>query len=156
MYLFELGRLVSARRTELALSVLQLAKLAGIDAATLERLEAGRLEDMRWNDAQALLRVVGVSLTSYRKSGSALQRCATTASVSHREPLTPELLRQALTSGTIPAGFESHIAVLLDEAPPAMLVAAVEEATQLSDELPQIWRALAGWSDALKCYRKIW
>jgi hypothetical protein len=156
MYLYELGPLVAARRAELALSFLQLAKLSGIDAATLERLEAGSLEDMSWNEAQALLRVVGVSLNSYRKPGSALQRCATTANVSHREPLTPQLLRQALTSGMIPVGYESHIAVLLDEAPPAMLVAAVEEAAQQGEELPRIWRTLAAWSDALKCYRKIW
>lgn len=122
----------------------------------LEQLEAGTLEDMSWNEAQALLRIVGVNLKTYRKSGSASKRCATTASVSHREPLTAELLGQALTSGTIPAGLESHIAVLLDEAPPAMVVAAVEEAAQQGDELPRIWRTLAGWSDALKCYRKIW
>lgn len=156
MYLYELGPLIYARRVELGLSVPQLAQLAGIDAATLEQLEAGTLEDMSWNEAQALLRVAGVNLSSYRKSGSALQRCAVTASVSHREPLPPELLMQALISGTIPAGFESHIATLLDEAPPAMLVAAVEEAAEQGDELPRIWRTLAGWSDALKCYRKIW
>lgn len=156
MYLYELGPLIAARRTELGLSVLQLARLAGIDEDMLEQLEAGTLEDMSWNHAQALLRVVGMSLNSYRKSGSALQRCATTSSVSHREPLTPELLRKALTSGVIPAGFESHISVLLDEAPPAMLVAAVEEAAQQGDELPSIWRTLARWSDSLKCFRKIW
>lgn len=156
MYLSEIALLVAARRAELRLSAPQLAKLAGIDAGMLEQLEAGSLDDMSWNQAQALLRVVGVSLNSYRKSGGALQRCATTASVSHRESLTPELLRQALTSGMIPAGFESHIAVLLDEAPPAMLVAAVEEAAQQGDELPRIWRTLAGWSDALKSYRPIW
>ncbi|WP_176317936.1 helix-turn-helix domain-containing protein [Burkholderia vietnamiensis] len=156
MYLYELGPLIAARRAELGLSALQLATLAGIDAGTLEQLEAGTIEDMSWNQAQALLRVVGVNLNSYRKSGSALQRCATTASVSHREPLTPETLRQALTSGTVPPGFESHIAALLDEAPPAMVVAAVEEAAQQGDELHRIWRALAEWSDALKCYRKIW
>ncbi|MBR8029927.1 helix-turn-helix domain-containing protein [Burkholderia cenocepacia] len=156
MYLYELGPLIAARRAKLGLSALNLAKLAGIDASTLEQLEAGALEDMSWNDAQALLRVVGVSLKSYRKSGSALQRCATTASVSHRDPLTAERLRQALRSGVIPPGFESHIAVLLDEAPPAMLVAAVEEAAQKGDELPRIWRALAEWSDALNGYRKIW
>jgi transcriptional regulator with XRE-family HTH domain len=156
MYLYELGPLIASRRAELGLSVPQLAKLAGIDADMLEQLEAGTLDDMSWNQAQALLRVVGVSLSSYRKSGSALQRCATTASVSHRELLTPELLRQALTSGIIPAGFEPHIAVLLDEAPPAMLVAAVEEAAQQTAGLPQIWQTLAGRSDVLKCYRKIW
>jgi transcriptional regulator with XRE-family HTH domain len=156
MYLYELGPLISARRAELGLSVLQLAKLAGIDADALEQLEAGTLEDMSWNQAQAVLRVVGVNLSTYRKSGSALQRCATTASVSHREPLTTELLRQALTSGTVPAGYESHIAVLLDEAPPAMVVAAVEEAAHQGDELPRIWLTLARWSDVLKCYRKIW
>lgn len=156
MYLYELGPLIYARRVELGLSVLQLAQLAGIDLGTLEQLEAGTLEDMSWNHAQALLRVVGMSLNSYRKSGNALQRCATTASVSHREPLTQELLRQALTSGAIPAGFESHIAVLLDEAPPAMLVAAVEEVAQQGDELSRIWRTLLEWSDALGCYRRIW
>lgn len=156
MYLYELGPLIAARRAELRLSALQLAKLAGIDVGTLEQLEAGALEDMSWNDAQALLRVVGVSLNRYRKSGGALQRCAATASVSYRGSLTPELLRQALMSGTIPVGYEPHIAVLLDEAPPAMLVAAVEEAAEQGDELPRIWRALAEWSDALKCYRKIW
>ena len=156
MYLYELGPLIAARRADLVLSVPQLAKLSGIDAGTLEQFEAGTLEDMSWNEAQALLRVVGVNLSNCRKSGSALQRCAITASVSYREPLTPELLRQALTSGTIPEGFESHIVVLLDETPPAMVVAAVEEAAQQRDELPRIWRALARWSDALHCYRKIW
>lgn len=49
--------------------------------------------------------------------------------------MTAELLRQALTSGTIPFGFESHIAVLLDEAPPAMVIAAVEEAAQPDGEV---------------------
>lgn len=156
MYLYELGPLISARRAELGLSAPQLATLAGIDLGTLEQLEAGALEDLSWNHAQTLLRIVGVNLKTYRKSGGALQRCATTASVSHREPLTPDILRQALTSGTVPPGFESHIAVLLDEAPPAMVVAAVEEAAQQDDELPRIWQALAEWSDGLKCYRKIW
>jgi len=157
MYLYELGPLICTRRIHLGLSVLQLAKLAGIDAGILEQLEAGTLGDMSWNEAQALLRVVGVNLSSYhRKPGSALQRCATTASVSHREPLTPEILSQALTSGLIPAGFEAHIVVLLDEAPPAMFVAAVEEVAQQDDDLRRIWGTLAKWSDALKCYRKIW
>jgi transcriptional regulator with XRE-family HTH domain len=156
MYLYELGQLIAARRAELGLSISQLATLAGIDAGVLEQLEACTLEEIGWNQAQALLRVVGVSLSAYRKSGSALQRCATTASVSHREPLTPELLKHALTSGVIPAGFESHIVVLLDEAPPAMLVAAVEEAAQQASQLPQMWRNLSGWSDSLQCYRKIW
>ncbi|HDR9241420.1 TPA: helix-turn-helix domain-containing protein [Burkholderia vietnamiensis] len=156
MYLYELGPLIAARRAELGLSAQQLATLAVIDVGTLKQLEAGTLGDMSWNQVQALLRVVGVNLRTYRKSGSALQRCATTASVSHREPLTTELLRQALTSGTLPAGYESHIAVLLDEAPPGMVVAAVEEAADQGDELPRIWLTLARWSDVLKCYRKIW
>jgi len=95
MYLYELGPLIYARRVELGLSVPQLAQLAGIDAATLEQLEAGTLEDMSWNEAQALLRVAGVNLSSYRKSGSALQRCAVTASVSHRD--TIEVWRAIVT-----------------------------------------------------------
>lgn len=77
MYLYELGPLIAARRAELGLSALQVATLAGIDAGTLEQFEAGTLEDMSWNHAQTRLRVVGVSLKAYRKSGSALQRCAT-------------------------------------------------------------------------------
>ena len=156
MYLYELGSLIAARRAELQLSTSQLAKLAGIECLVVERLEAGVLEDIGWNQVQAILRVLGVSLSSYRKAGSALQRCATTASVSHREPLTPELLKQALTGGIIPSGFESHFAVLLDEAPPAMLVAAVEEAAEAGDRLLEMWRNLARWSDVLHCYRKIW
>ncbi|HKT63530.1 hypothetical protein [Burkholderia sp. 22313] len=66
-------------------------------------------------------------------------------------------MADALTTGRIPAGYESQFSVILDEVPlPVVIKAAEEAAAHSGTPLRAIWTHLATWSTALGLYRKVW
>ncbi|MFP3527508.1 hypothetical protein SB912_33935, partial [Pantoea sp. SIMBA_072] len=77
---------------------------------------------------------------------SGLYKAVVSSNVSYRGELTERLLADALTTGQIPAGYESQISVILDEVPLPVVVKAAEEAAARSGTpLRAIWKNLAAW-----------
>jgi transcriptional regulator with XRE-family HTH domain len=158
MQLLEIGKAVARRRAELQLSQAQLAKLAGLSRLTINHLEAGKMKDLGASKLINLLAVLGLNLDIVPQANrSGLFKAAVSANVSYRNTLTPEDLENALASGTIPPGCESHLSVILDEVPVPIVVKAVEEAAAHTGMRPkQMWKHLATWSRELHLYRQVW
>ena len=80
-----------------------------------------------------------------------------TSGVSHRKQMSAAMLSTALRSGEIPPGYEAHIANLLDEAPLAIVVKAVEESARPGIIAPKkIWAHLQRLAGELQSIRPVW
>ncbi|NTX27177.1 helix-turn-helix domain-containing protein [Burkholderia pyrrocinia] len=158
MQLHEIGQAVAKRRAELDLTQAQLAKFAGLSRFTVNQLEAGKLNELGINKLIPLLGLLGIELTTRtRPAQNGLYKAVVSANVSYKGELTEGLLIDALASGQIPAGYEPHLAVILDEVPLPVVVKAAEEAAERSGTpLRTIWKNLAAWSKALHLYREVW
>ncbi|MFD1555860.1 helix-turn-helix domain-containing protein [Paraburkholderia silviterrae] len=158
MQLYEIGQAVAKRRAELDLTQAQLAKLAGLSRLTINQLESGKVKDLGINKLIPLLSVLGLELAATpRPQQRGLYKAAVSANVSYKGHLTERLLTDALSTGQIPAGYESQISAILDEVPVPVVVKAVEEASRCSGTpLRQIWKNLASWSKDLHLYRGVW
>lgn len=86
----------------------------------------------------------------------ALVVAAQSASTSYRTDLPPEVLGEALRTGTMPAGFEPHIGTLLDEAPMSMLAKAVEQ-IHADAGMPQdqVWSNMRSLARAVQLTREL-
>lgn len=86
----------------------------------------------------------------------ALEVAAQSASTSYRTNLSPEVLGEALRTGTMPSDFAPHIGTLLDEAPMSMLAKAVEQ-IHADDDMPQelVWSNMRDLARSLKLTRDI-
>ena len=158
MQLYEMGRAVAKRRTELDLTQAQLARLTGLSRFTVNQLETGKLKDLGVNKLIALLSVLGIELTVKRRpEQKGLYKAAVSANVSYKGHLTEPLLLNVLATGQIPQGCESQLSVILDEVPVPVVVKAVEEAAKHAGTQPRkIWKNLATWSKDLHLYRRVW
>ncbi|MBN3799072.1 MULTISPECIES: helix-turn-helix domain-containing protein [Burkholderia] len=158
MQLYEIGQAVAKRRAELDLTQARLARLAGLSRLTVNQLENGKLKDLGVNKLIPLLGLLGIELmTRPRPAQRGLYKAVIGANVSHKSELTERLLVDAFASGQIPAGYEAHFAVILDEVPLPVVVKAAEEAAQRSGTpLRAIWKNLVKWSKALHLYREVW
>ncbi|HVR54937.1 MAG: transcriptional regulator [Variovorax paradoxus] len=159
MQLTDFGDAVRARRTALGLSQAQLAQLSGLSRQTLVGLENGTLNDLGVNRVGQVLAVLGLDSpapdTLARRKKRGLWMAAKTASVSYARELAPETLGEVLASGEVPAPFVPHLAHLLDEAPVATVVMAVEEAASRGHLPPrQIWRNVARLAETLSVHRR--
>lgn len=159
MNLNDIGRTVRTRRAELGLSQGQLAHLSGLSRQTLVGLENGTLSDLGVNRASQVLSVLGLDApepsTQSRRKKRGLWMAAKSASVSFTRELPPEALGTALVSGEVPVSFVPHLAHLLDEAPVAMVVMAVEEAAAAAHVPPrQVWRNVAKLAKSLSAHRQ--
>ena len=139
-----IGKEVHARREAVGLTQTRLAKLADLSRQTVQRLEAGTINDLGFQRLARLLGVLGLSFDtpsiSARQRKKGLWMAAKTSSVSYRKELTSEKLQHALSSGNVPLGFESNLLHFLDEAPVPVVVMAVEEtAQQESIDPTAIW-----------------
>jgi hypothetical protein len=159
----EIGKVVSARRTDLGLSQARLALMIGLPRATISRLERGTLIDQEigLDDAKlmVLLDLVGKRLIAGASKGphNALQSLCQTASVSYKTVLEAATLAKALVDGQLPASITPHVATLLDEAPLSLIVAAVEEVATQNQASPKIlWKHLIAWAQALQLTRAVW
>lgn len=158
MQLYEIGQAVAKRRAELDLTQAQLARLAGLSRLTVNQLETGKVKDLGINKLIPLLNVLGIELLAQpRPPQSGLYKAVVSSNVSYKGELTEDLLADALSTGQIPAGYESQISVILDEVPLPVVVKAVEEAAERSGTpLRAIWKNLAAWSRNLHLYREVW
>lgn len=144
MDILTLGKEIRIRREAIGLTQKRLAKLGSLSRQTVQRLEAGTIEDLSFQRVSNLLKVLGLSFDSpslaarARKHG--LWMAAKTSSVSYKGELSSDMLEQTLATGLVPSGFEPHIAHLLDEAAIEVVVMAVEETAQIESVLPAaIW-----------------
>jgi transcriptional regulator with XRE-family HTH domain len=143
-----IGKQVRHRRQAVGLTQQRLAKLADLSRQTIQRLEAGTINDLSFQRIIKLLGVLGLSfdgpsLTSrQRKNG--LWMAAKTSSVSYRDEITSEQLEKALASGKAVSGFEANLLHFLDEAPIQVVVMAIEETAQRESVEPaKIWSNVA-------------
>jgi transcriptional regulator with XRE-family HTH domain len=159
MNIADIGQLVHKRRIALGLSQARLAALSGLSRATVNQLENGALVDLGVAKLMALLDLLGIAFyADVRKARKhALQSVSQTASVSYKLALEPAALAAALVGGDLPPGITPQIATLLDEAPLALIVAAVEEVAEASSQPPKLlWRHLLQWAHALGSPREVW
>lgn len=86
----------------------------------------------------------------------ALAVAAQSASTSYRTNLPPEVLGEALRTGTMPADFAPQIGTLLDEAPMSMLAKVVEQ-IHADAGMPQelVWSNMRDLARSLKLTRDI-
>jgi transcriptional regulator with XRE-family HTH domain len=158
MLLRTLGTEVRQRRLATGLTQGKLAKLANLSRQTVQRLEAGTIQDLSFKRVSSLLDVLGLDLMTpsleRRKRLRGLWMAAKTSSVSYKGELSSDMLKQALASGIAPAGYEAHMIHLFDEAPVELVVMAVEETAQQEDVEPaRIWANVARLAKDLGCVR---
>jgi transcriptional regulator with XRE-family HTH domain len=139
-----IGKEIHDRRQAVGLTQERLAKLSNLSRQTVQRLEAGTIEDLGFQRLAKVLGVLGLSFdgpsTAARKRKNGLWMAAQTSSVSYRTELNSQQLQQALTSGQVPSGLESNILHFLEEAPTEVVVMAVEEAAQQQAAKPaKVW-----------------
>jgi transcriptional regulator with XRE-family HTH domain len=158
MNLREIGQLVYERRTALELSQAQLARLANLSRATINQLENGTLIDLGIAKLTRLLDLLGLQIhTSQHRQFRGLVMATRSASVSYKTSLKPKQLAMALASGELPLAFTPHVATFLDEAPLAVVVAAVEESAKLQGiPVKKVWKHLSRWAKTLKSPRLVW
>lgn len=148
MNIQSLGQHVQTRRQAVGMTQQRLAKLADLSRQTIQRLEAGTINDLSFQRLTRLLGVLGLSFDgpslAARQRKNGLWMAAKTSSVSYREELTSDQLEKALASGNAVSGFESNLLHFLDEAPVQVVVMAIEETAQRESVNPTlIWSNVA-------------
>ena len=159
MRLYEIGKVVRARRLTLGLTQQGLARFAGLPYHTLLGLEDGTIDDLSFVCLVNLLAIVGLRFPmpsmGARNKKHGLWMAAKNASVSYKGELTSYQLQQTLTTGRVAAGHESYILHFLGETPLPMMVMAVEETATLCAISPgQIWTNIARLAAQLGSERK--
>ena len=154
-----LGKEIKTRREATGLTQDRLAKLADLSRQTVQRLEAGTIQDLSFQRVSTLLKVLGLNFeaptTKTRSSKRGLWMAAKTSSVSYKGELSSNMLEHALATGTVPPGFEPHIGHFLDEAPIEVVVMAVEEAAEIESMPPAaIWTHVKELANTLGSYRR--
>jgi transcriptional regulator with XRE-family HTH domain len=150
---------VQSRREQLGLTQLQLTRLAGLSRETVSQLEEGTLKELGVNKLLILFDLLGLDLASGqpKQLRHALQMASQSASVSYKTVMQPKELQTALVSGVVPVSLTAHIATFLDEAPLALLVAAVQEAAQRGRvPMKLIWQHLEQWAVEFQSPRAVW
>ena len=165
--ILELSSAVRARRSDMGLTQMTLAKLSGLSRATVNQVEKGKIKDLSLTRAAKLLEVLGLAVTitaprpkvrqAETRKSPALDLAARMASVSYETLMNGAQLRRALITGAIPKNFLSHVYVLLDEAPVSLLAALVEQ-LHLEDgiERAQAWKQMRELAYELKSSRELW
>ena len=157
-----IGTTIKRRREALGLTQARLAVFASLSRTAVNDLENGAASDLGVNKVLRLLNVLGIAITLEPKKakdgqspGKALTVAAKSASMSYKTELPTDELRLALRTDKVPDQFRAHIATLLDEAPIAILVRAIEEAFE-SNVPKSAWRRVARWATDFKSTRDVW
>lgn len=156
------GQQIRSRRQALGLTQQRLAKLADLSRQTIQRLEAGTINDLSFRRLARLLGVLGLSFDgpslAARQRKNGLWMAAKASSVSYRNELTSDQLEQALASGNVLSDFESNLLHFLDEAPVQVVVMAIEETAARESVNPDlIWTNVAKLANQLGGTRwKLW
>ena len=159
MNLREIGLKVGQRRTDLGLSQDRLAKLCGLSRSTIHHLEKGSLNDLGAAKLLSLLSLLGLDVITqeHTKKHHGLDMASKTASVSYKTKLHSSDLSRSLVSGELPEKIYPHVATLIDEAPLAIIVSAVEEAARENHVAPKlIWKNIDRWAHEMHSPRSVW
>jgi transcriptional regulator with XRE-family HTH domain len=165
--ILELSAAVRTRRSDMGLTQTTLAKLSGLSRATVNQVENGTIHDLSLTRAAKLLGNLGLSLTvaaprpknlpPTRAKSSALDIAARTASVSYRDSVTADQLREVFTTDGLSADFLPHLYTLLEEAPVSLLASVVEELhVEAGVERAQVWKRMRELARRLKSSRELW
>lgn len=163
--LIELSAVVRARRSDIGLTQLMLAKMSGLSRATVNQLENGMLKDLSLSRASRLLEVLGLSMSiaapdskqTQKHRSTPLTIAARTASVSFKHSVSPEQLRTAFIEGRVSATILPHIFTLLEEAPVTLLARVVEQVhAENNIERSEIWKQMRLLAVKLKSSRQLW
>ncbi|WP_309963031.1 helix-turn-helix domain-containing protein [Variovorax guangxiensis] len=168
--LHEIGNAVRARRTEMGLTQETLAQVSGLSRSTINAVERQSIGNLSISKAEALLESIGLSMKvatsgtarapSPKKappSRSALERAASTASVSYQPVMSARQLEAALLTGIAPRPVRPHLQVLLDEAPMSLLAKVVDELhADKGVERSHVWSQMRRLAHELQCFRTVW
>ncbi len=139
-----LGARIRARRQRLGLSQSRLAAMTELSRASINAFESGTT-DLGVAKVFRIAQVLGMNLQLEQKAtgpGNWLNTAATVAGVSYRMPLPASVLALALKTGEVPPEYLPHVATLLEEASPTLLVHALSEV--FADGIPKdAWKHLA-------------
>ena len=117
------------RRQELGLTQSRLAALTDLSRASINALEAGST-DLGVAKVLKIADVLGMTLEMKKRAAPArrwLGAAVASASVSYRNPLPESELVRAIKTGEVSPEFVPHIATLLEEASPSLLVRALSD-----------------------------
>ena len=147
-----------------------LARVSGLSRSTINAVEKQSIGNLSISKAQALLESIGLSMNvapsgttraSIAKKAlptrSALERAASTASVSYQPVMSAKQLERALLTGIAPEPIRPHLQVLLDEAPMSLLAKVVDE-LQADEgvERSHVWSQMRRLAHELQCFRTVW
>jgi transcriptional regulator with XRE-family HTH domain len=124
-----LGARIRERRKELGLTQARLAAMTSLSRASINALEAGAT-DLGLVKVLKIVEVLGMDLRMEKaatRRASWLEAAATSASASYRKPLPVEVIARAAKTGEVSREFLPHIATLLEEASPMLLVRALSD-----------------------------
>lgn len=158
MNLQQIGAAVKQKRTQFGLLQEQVANLVGLSRVTVNQLENGTLKDLGFVKLTAVLELLGIGLAAQEASSlkSALAVAARSVSTSYRDILTPELLSNALRSGTVPSRFQPHLMAFLEETPVPVMVKAIAEAADPATPASKIMKNLQNLAREWQVCREIW
>jgi len=124
-----IGARIRDRRQELGLTQSRLAALTDLSRATINALEAGST-DLGVAKVLTIAEVLGMTLEMQQRArpgGRWLKAAVASASVSYRKPLPESELVRAIKTGELSPEFVPHIATLLEEASPSLLVRTLSD-----------------------------
>lgn len=163
--LFELGKAVQARRSEMGLTQGAVATLSGLSRQTISQLESGAIKDLSLQRAGKLASVLGLSLQVGRPYADArtararmtpLRRAAQAASVSYRDPIAPSKLRKVLINAHATADDSPYVHALLDEAPTSLLASLAEQLQDEAGGTKVVWHNYRKLARQVKSLRDLW
>jgi transcriptional regulator with XRE-family HTH domain len=126
-----LGAQIRSRRQELGLTQSRLAALTDLSRASINTFEAGTT-DLGVVKVLKIAQVLDMSLFMKKSKQVApakrwLKAALASGSVSYRTPLPESELVRAVKTGEVAPEFLPHIATLLEEASPTLLVRALHD-----------------------------
>lgn len=128
--LASLGAQIRARRRKLGLTQARLAAMTSLSRASINALEAGTT-DLGLAKVIRIAQVLDLDLRLGTRVGRGkfdwVATAASSASVSYRRQMPAAVLVRAVTTGQAASSYLPHIATLLEEASPALLVRTLEE-----------------------------
>lgn len=147
-----------------------LARISGLSRSTVNAVEKQSVGNLSISKAVALLESIGLSMSVatsdtagvplHKKVApprSALERAASTASVSYTPVMTAKQLETALVKGEASPQIRPHLQALLDEAPVSLLAKVVDQLhAERGMPKAQVWERMRHLAHELQCFRLLW
>lgn len=166
----ELGQHVRARRADMGLTQVAVARMSGLSRSTINQVEMGTIKDLSLTRTAKLLGSLGLSMSfspartasAGTEAGgkprmSALQRAAQSAGVSYMTALPVDVLEASLAQAKAPERFAHHVNEVLESASVALLADVVSEVHEASGlDRKQIWSHMRLLAKGLGTRRDLW